>query len=55
MHDPFFAVPIMVETEKVGQFRTLSSVSEVAIFMMEPGRNRTGQGIGLHFRLARAL
>ncbi|QND68997.1 DUF982 domain-containing protein [Mesorhizobium loti] len=25
----------MVETEKVGEFRTLSSVSEVAIFMME--------------------
>ncbi|MER8434111.1 DUF982 domain-containing protein [Mesorhizobium caraganae] len=35
MHDPFFAIPIMVETEKVGEFRTLNSVSEVAIFMME--------------------
>lgn len=35
MHDPFFAVPIIVETEAVGKFRTLSSVSEAAIFMME--------------------
>ncbi len=35
MHDPFFAVPIIVETEMVGEFRTLSSVSEAAIFMME--------------------
>ena len=35
MHDPFFAVPIMVETEITGEFRTLSSVSEAAIFMME--------------------
>ncbi|UVK37394.1 DUF982 domain-containing protein [Mesorhizobium sp. AR10] len=35
MHDPFFAVPIIVETEAVGIFRTLSSVSEAAIFMME--------------------
>jgi len=35
MHDPFFAIPIMVETEKVGEVRTLNSVSEVAIFMME--------------------
>lgn len=35
MHDPFFAVPIIVETEIVGEFRTMSSVSEAAIFMME--------------------
>lgn len=35
MHDPFFAVPISIETEEVGKFRTLSSVSEAAIFMME--------------------
>ncbi|WP_352666291.1 DUF982 domain-containing protein [Mesorhizobium sp. M0166] len=35
MHDPFFAVPITVETETVGEFRTLSSVSEAATFMME--------------------
>lgn len=36
MHDAFFAVPIIVETEMVGgEFRTLSSVSEAAIFMME--------------------
>jgi hypothetical protein len=35
MHDPFFRVPVVVETETVGEFRTLSSVSEAAIFMME--------------------
>jgi hypothetical protein len=35
MHDPFFAVPIIVETEAVGKFRILSSVSDAAIFMME--------------------
>lgn len=35
MHDPYFAVPIIVETEAVGEFWTLSSVSEAAVFMME--------------------
>jgi hypothetical protein len=35
MNDPFFAVPITVETGTVGEFRTLSSVSEAATFMME--------------------
>ena len=35
MHDAFFAVPIIVETEMVGEKRTLNSVSEAAIFLME--------------------
>ncbi|UVK38634.1 DUF982 domain-containing protein [Mesorhizobium sp. AR10] len=35
MHDTFFTIPIIVETETVGEFCTLSSASEAAIFMIE--------------------
>ncbi|MER8484300.1 DUF982 domain-containing protein [Mesorhizobium sp. M1322] len=35
MHDPFFKSPVTVETTNVGEFRTLVSVSEAAVFLME--------------------
>ncbi len=35
MNDPFFKIPVTIETTNPGEFRTLVSVSEAAIFMME--------------------
>jgi hypothetical protein len=35
MHDPFFKSPVTVETTNAGDFRTLVSVAEAAIFLME--------------------
>ncbi|QND60584.1 DUF982 domain-containing protein [Mesorhizobium huakuii] len=35
MRDPFFGEPVIIEMRKPGAFRTIVSVSEAAIFMME--------------------
>ncbi|TIM08941.1 MAG: DUF982 domain-containing protein [Mesorhizobium sp.] len=35
MQDPFFQEPVIIETNKPGAYRTLVSVSEAAIFMMD--------------------
>ncbi|MFK0692227.1 DUF982 domain-containing protein [Mesorhizobium sp. IMUNJ 23033] len=43
MQDPFFEEPVMIETANPGAYRTLVSVSEAAIFMMESWPGEHGQ------------
>ena len=43
MQDPFFEEPVIIETKRPGAYRTLVSVSEAAIFMMDSWPEEHGQ------------
>ncbi|RVA21289.1 DUF982 domain-containing protein [Mesorhizobium sp. M7D.F.Ca.US.004.03.1.1] len=43
MHDPFFEELVVIEAKKPGGYRTLVSVSEAAIFMMDSWPEEHGQ------------